>query len=361
MRKDTKSSLKKQSSKDKLCDLLASKLGIWKRHDRFITMVVLAIIQHLASSLMKLAPILPGKAKRESKYKQLQRFFKNFRFCPQKFAHFIVALIPDGKYKLTMDRTNRKLWKRPINILFIWVVYKWISFPLLRTMLCKEWNSNTDERIAIMKRYMRIFGKKHARLERLLADREFVGWRWFNWLKENKIDFIIRWKDNTLIKEKYARKYFANLPLNVVDAWEKPVCIRWVIVYVSGLRTVNWFVILFHSKPVENTNAFEVYKCRREIETLFWCLKTRWFNLEETHLRKKGRITTLLYVLAICFVRAHLVWERLVEIKEISIKNHKRKAQSIFSYWLRYLRSLIVNLRFKSRKFCCLIMLLSCT
>lgn len=39
------------------------------------------------------------------------------------------------------------------------------------------------------------FGKE--RIIKFLADREFVGKKWFNWLKSEEIDFAIRIKKNT--------------------------------------------------------------------------------------------------------------------------------------------------------------------
>ena len=60
-----------------------------------------------------------------------------------------------------------------INIFMLGVVYKGVAFALLFTMLDKRGNSNTQERITLMERFIRLFGKEC--IDSLVADREFVG------------------------------------------------------------------------------------------------------------------------------------------------------------------------------------------
>ncbi|MBK8534608.1 MAG: transposase [Candidatus Competibacteraceae bacterium] len=61
-------------------------------------------------------------------------------------------------------------------------------------MLDKRGNSNTQERIDLLAGFIKQFGK--ISILGLLADREFVGEKWFNYLKNEGIDFIIRIKKN---------------------------------------------------------------------------------------------------------------------------------------------------------------------
>ena len=53
------------------------------------------------------------------------------------------------------------------------VVYKGVAFPLLFTMLDKRGNSNSQKRIDLLNRFIRLFGN-HV-IESVVADREFVG------------------------------------------------------------------------------------------------------------------------------------------------------------------------------------------
>ncbi|POZ50587.1 hypothetical protein [Methylovulum psychrotolerans] len=77
--------------------------------------------------------------------------------------------------------------KRDINILMLSVVYKGVAIPVYWMLLNKQGNSNTRERIALVKRFVREFGK--ARIIKFLADREFVGEKWFGWLQSEGIGF----------------------------------------------------------------------------------------------------------------------------------------------------------------------------
>jgi hypothetical protein len=52
------------------------------------------------------------------------------------------------------------------------VVYKGVAFPLLFTMLDKRGNANSQERIDLINRFIRLFGKEV--IESVVADREFV-------------------------------------------------------------------------------------------------------------------------------------------------------------------------------------------
>lgn len=56
------------------------------------------------------------------------------------------------------------------------VVYKKVTFPLLFSMLGKNGNSNCQERIDLVNRFIEIFDKETIKL--MVSDREFVGEAW---------------------------------------------------------------------------------------------------------------------------------------------------------------------------------------
>lgn len=65
------------------------------------------------------------------------------------------------------------------------VSYKNVTFPLMFKMLDKRGNSDLTERIEMIKQYIEWFGKENIGC--LLADRDFVGNKWMEFLNENKI------------------------------------------------------------------------------------------------------------------------------------------------------------------------------
>ncbi|MFB2579571.1 IS4 family transposase, partial [Acinetobacter sp. c2-A9] len=103
---------------------------------------------------------------------------------------FIYRLFGLSKVTLSIDRTNWKWGKSNINIFMLGVVYRGIAIPLYWGMLDKRGNTNHLERAELIERFIKQFGKDN--IDMILADREFVGERWFNWLTDHHIPFTIR-------------------------------------------------------------------------------------------------------------------------------------------------------------------------
>ena len=74
---------------------------------------------------------------------------------------------------------------------------KKIAIPIVWEILDKRGNSNTAERIKILNRIISYFGQE--RIAGVLADREFIGEEWFQYLDRLKNRFVIRIKANTLV------------------------------------------------------------------------------------------------------------------------------------------------------------------
>lgn len=112
---------------------------------------------------------------------------------------FIMVLFGflSGNYYLTVDRTNWQWGKKNINILMLAVVYKGVAIPVYWVLLDKKGNSNTRERIALMKRFIGKFGKSN--ILGILGDREFIGGDWLKWLNSEKIDFYFRIKKDAKV------------------------------------------------------------------------------------------------------------------------------------------------------------------
>lgn len=99
----------------------------------------------------------------------------------------------------------------------IGICYKGVLFPLYWKMLEKKGNSNTEERIELVKEFIGKFGAESIKY--LAADREFIGQEWFKYLIKNNIDFRIRIKDNTLVQNRRGMtiavcRLFSNLGVN---------------------------------------------------------------------------------------------------------------------------------------------------
>jgi len=89
-------------------------LGWHKARSDMLAKLVIAIIRVTTVNLAKLASGLNGRAKWDSKYRSIQRFFKHFHMSLEEIARFLVSLFPidGGPWTLAMDRTNWKFGKK---------------------------------------------------------------------------------------------------------------------------------------------------------------------------------------------------------------------------------------------------------
>ncbi len=148
-------------------------------------------------NLTQLALVFPSRALISSRYRRIQRFFSDHWLDYNEIARFIMKLFGfiETDYYLSLDRTNWKWGKTNINLLVLAVVYRGTAIPVYWLPLNKQGNSNTRERIALMKRFIDQFGLQ--RIKGLLADREFIGNEWMGWLLEQQIPFYIRIRNNS--------------------------------------------------------------------------------------------------------------------------------------------------------------------
>lgn len=339
---------------------LAESLPWHKARINFLAKFLIAIIYVRTVNFSEMASVFIGKAKVESHYKRIQRFFKEFEVCYTTIAMMVIGLMGQPRpWILTLDRTNWKLGETNLNILTLGIVYRGVAFPVFWKILDKRGNSNTAERIELMEEFIELFGS--SCILYLCADREFVGKQWALYLQDNQIDFRIRIKQNTLITNARGQKCNAWRLFSSRDELiilEQPRQIWGLSLYFSGMRlqTGEYLIVV---APWFSPTAIADYARRWEIETLFGCLKSRGFRLEETHLTNGERLKKLIAMLAIAFCWAHAVGQWLTQQKPIKIKKHGRLAKSIFRTGFDHLRRILTN--FQPLVFSTICKFLSCT
>lgn len=345
---------------------LAENVDWNKARINFLAKFLIALIQVRSVNLTEIASVFAGRAKVESHYKRIQRFLRGFEISYAVIAVLLVSLIGVPRpWVLTLDRSNWQLGKTPLNILVLGLVYKGVAIPVLWTILEKKGNSNTPERIAMIAEFIGLFGSDSILY--LCADREFIGKTWFQWLMKNQIDFRIRVRQNTQMANARgelveAKRLFRQQALNQPLIFDKPRCIWGLELWVSGMRLEGGEYLLLVA-PNHSSRAIADYAKRWEIETLFGCLKSRGFRLEETHVIEPERLKKLIALLALAFCWAHVVGEWLSRQKALKTKKHGRLAKSIFRYGLNHLRRILCNLadRLQQIAFQQVTQLLSCT
>lgn len=324
---------------------------------------ILALITAKTVNLVELASVFPGQAKQESHYKRLQRFLRFFDLGSAAVARLVVGLLGlKPPWVLTLDRTEWYLGKTPLNVLTLGIAYKGAAFPLLWLVLPKTGNSNLQERKTLLEDFRRIFGTEA--IAYLCADREFAGKAWVDYLRQQQIPFRLRIRKNTKVATAHGPvqvwRLFAALPLGQPLILDRPCTLWGQPLSLGGLRLPDGDYLLVIA-PQFSPTLLADYGQRWQIETLFGCLKSRGFRLEETHLTHPERIRKLIAVLAIAFCWAHRVGEWLAQHQPLKIKKHGRPARSIFRYGFDYLRKIIANITDNFQEFQYVILFLSCT
>ena len=326
---------------------------------------ILALIKLRTVNLCQLALVLNPNAKPESNERRLRRFFSGFEFDFEVIARLIVALIPQqGDFTITIDRTHWLFGKTKINILMIAVAYKGLAIPVVWMLLDKKGNSSTDERIALMQRLLTVIPASEIRS--VLADREFIGKRWFSYLLGHDLHFVIRIKKDAQVGDKLwspsAWQCFKSLKVGQRRRLQKPRLVYGARLYVVGKRLAkpstseDEFIIVV--TPRRPSQALLLYAARWQIETWFGALKSRGFDFEATHLRDRERLARLVALLSLALVWAYLLGIWLDEhVASIKLKRHGRRTRSLFRYGLDYLRECLLNptsRRLRQRWPCCL-------
>jgi hypothetical protein len=88
-------------------------------------------------------------------------------------------------------------------------------------------------------------------------------------------------------------------------------------------------------------------------------LKTSGFNIEDTNLTDIERISKLMALVLIAFAWVYKAGIYLDGLRRIKIKNHGRRAKSLFKYGLNYIANLLFSNDIDKFNQCC--KFLSCT
>lgn len=218
--------------------------------------------------------------------------------------------------------------------------------PLIWSVLDnKGGTSDSGARIALMQRYLANFGA--ARIRLLLADREFIGLEWMNFLNENNISFAIRVKEKlTVATEDGRRLALGSLlrkcrgvrtfraALGSGDAFG-PLWLNFAARRLAGGK----LLIVASNTPARPALA----ACRKRwaIERLFGDTKTRGLNLEDTRLVTPRKLDLLLGLVAFAVAWAARTATLLMGRKPPARKSHGYLAKSWFRIGFDQVRRLL--------------------
>jgi hypothetical protein len=314
----------------KLClsDTSASKKNVIS----FIANFICAVIAVRSVNWVEIAQAMEGKALPESKYKQIQRYFRCLSIPESQWVDFVLSCFPRAQYRLSLDRTNWQIGQKKVNFLVLAVVLEHTSIPVYWKLLPKKGNSHSRERIEMLAKFVSHPGGE--RIDYLTADREFGSREFVAYLLKSSIRFCLRVRNDSLIgtadpKEIGipAREYLKRMAFKqrrVLEGgyiWGLPVSI-------ALRREKNDSVVVITNFDAHR--ALKRYRKRWTIEQLFQNLKSRGFNLEATHVTDLKRLHTLMGVLTLAYAWCYGTGEWLHQKKSIPVKKHQRLAKSLF-------------------------------
>ena len=320
-----------------------------KRRVELLAAFLIALIQQNTSNLARLANVLDLKAKPESKYRRLKRFLSEAVIDYAIFAKLIIAIVkPSGKYILALDQTEWKYGKVWVNILTLSIVVGNTSIPLFWQTLNRKGNSSLAEKRAMIDRYVKVFGVKN--IAYFCADREFDGLELVKYLKKKEVSFRLRVKVSMPITNKNGELMKCGKLLRTLKTGENYKLKRarkygGVKVYAEVERggDTKASVIVISS---ENSGQILLeYKQRWKIETLFQNLKSRGFELEETHLTEAGKIDKLFGVLALAAAWAVKTGELESAENPIEIKKNGRPQKSLFRLGCEIIQEVLFEIK----------------
>lgn len=200
-------------------------------------------------NLTEITSVFTNGREIETNRKRIYRFCRHFSFS-EVSKGLVKILAITQPWTLSLDRTNWSFGQCHINMLCLGVVHQGIALPLVWTMLEKQGNSNTEERMDLIDRFEAEF--PDVAVKYLTADSEFIGKTWFT--LSSRIPMLISIKEYFLISStsgqtrQAASQYFRNLGIGASRLLSQP---RWVCgrrLWVHGTRLPNNQLLLLVSQ-----------------------------------------------------------------------------------------------------------------
>lgn len=283
----------------------------------------------------------------ESDIRKIQRFFCKAYINYHFFSIMLYQMLGiRGKVTIIIDRSNWDYGKSHINILVAAALYRCpgssqcSAIPIVWEVFNKNGNSNICERKMLMHRLIDIIGKENIAV--VLADREFIGHGWIQFLHEQDMPFIIRVRKNMYVEYAGKRVKASDLfpSIKYKEKREFNVILDDIPVRLVATKSIEGELVIVIASMNITDDPLSQYRLRWLIELFFKSIKSRGFNLEETHMTDPEKIKKLFALVALATLIAVQAGIIRNHFKKISIKNHGRPTYSLFTYGLDFIRSL---------------------
>jgi len=214
---------------------------------------------------------------------------------------------------LLLDGTKWDIGQQSIHLMTLCVLVNGVAVPIWWEDLEKAGHSSQKERMEMFTTAMKSYDLKGMIL---LADREYVGKKWFKYLEDSKLYFVIRVKEGIYHDEVNAapgrtwqqlkskaeqkakgKKVSKKIKLNGLD-------LHYIVMKNPRPDAEDELVFLL-TNWTSPTQAARLYEWRWQIEVCFKHLKSNGFDLEAMNVQGKYKrhlmmaIAVFVYILAI--------------------------------------------------------------
>lgn len=238
-------------------------------------------------------------------------FSKSSQYGVRKFKHLI------------LDGTKWEYGVQKIHLMTLCVLVGDVAVPIWWEDLCKAGHSSEEERIRMLNVAMKRYDLKGMTL---LADREYIGIKWFKHLIDCGLNFVIRVKEgiyHDAINEskgpswnKLKQRGQAKSKGKKVS---KKICLNgmelhYIILKNPRPKADDELIFMISNLP-SPTQAARLYEWRWQIEVCFKHLKSNGINLEQMNVRGKEKRHLMM---------AMAVFVYCLAIREGLIKEYKK-------------------------------------
>lgn len=331
-----------------LSEKIAPFVSLGEARRETLSLLMLGLLSARTTNLSVLACERTAAASTASTYRRLQRFFQHADPGEDWAAPVVAGLAGlEGPQRLILDRTNWKIGRRHVNLLVLAVATRRHRLAVMWTVLDHAGNSGAADCIALIERYIARFGKDSIGL--LLADREFIGADWLNWLTQNDIPFAIRLRGGQRATTGEGRhgtlerlltgpggQRRASVRLDRMAEGGAPAPLLAVRARrPRGRRPI----IVASNRP--RLDSLAAYRRRWDIESLFADAKRRGLNFEDTRLTCPRKLALLTAIVAIAIAWANAAAMSLIGRRKLPTKAHGYPAKSAFRIGFEHLRRLL--------------------
>lgn len=180
----------------------------------------------------------------------------------------------------------------------------------------------------------------------MIADREFVGKDWVEYLLREQIAFFLRlpkhyWftVNGVALKAEHLLQTRKECKLDNIAV----LALKGLSVGMKKVKNkqgqAEYLIVLTNTVAYE---ALRTYRKRWSIEVLFEDFKSQGFNLEDTHLKEAYKLKKLVYLVSLAYAFCvHVGFYHEKHVKPIPKKKHGYRSKSLFRKGLDLLRTMI--------------------